>query len=241
MTILEIEELVKEFGGLTAIDDISFGLDAGHIYGLIGPNGAGKTTLFNLITGMLEPTRGEIRFTGETITEESPHVRSQHGIGRTFQVPNPFLEMTVRDNIRVGAYFSESDRSVDELTESAIDLIGFDDIQNTAADSLPIGQLKQLEIARALATDPQLLLLDEPAAGLNPTESQEIVDLLPRLLEEVDTIFLVEHDMDVVMNTAEHILALNEGRVIAEGSPSTVSQDDQVIEAYLGSEMIDNA
>jgi ABC-type branched-subunit amino acid transport system ATPase component len=241
MAILEIENLVKEFGGLTAIDEITFDLDTDHIYGLIGPNGAGKTTLFNLLTGMLEPTQGEIRFDEESIIEQSSHARSQLGIGRTFQVPNPFLEMTVKENIRVGAYFSESNRSVDELTESAIDLVGFSDIQNTTADSLPIGQLKQLEIARALATDPRLLLLDEPAAGLNPTESQEIIDLLPQLLEEVDTIFLVEHDMDVVMNAAEYIFALNEGRVIADGPPSAVGQDDQVIEAYLGSEMSDDA
>ena len=241
MTILEVDELTKSFGGLTAVDDVTFELESGQIYGLIGPNGAGKTTLFNIITGMLSPSQGDVRFNEGNITDEASHAISHRGIARTFQVPNPFEEMTVEENIRVGAYFSGTDRSVDDLTTAAIERTELTDLRDTLASSLSIGQLKRLEIARALATDPQLLMLDEPAAGLNPSEAQEIATLLPELLKEVDTILLVEHDMDVLMDVANPILVLNEGRLITIGSPEEISQNEEVIEAYLGPKVTNDA
>lgn len=237
-TILEVDGMTKRFGGLTALSDVSLTFERGRIYSLIGPNGAGKTTLFNCITGYHQPTEGTLRFDGEDITGLPPNKVNQCGIARTFQIVRAFEGMTVRDNVKVGAYFGQTDRdeSVKEITNRVLSVCELDQYADLQANTLPIGDAKRLEIAKAYATDPDLLLADEPSAGLNPTESKVLIDILEEIKETGVTICLVEHDMDTVMNISEHIYVLDNGKLLSQGTPNEVANDQRVIDAYLGTQ-----
>lgn len=234
--ILEIQGVTKRFGGLTALEDVSMTFDQGQIYSLIGPNGAGKTTLFNCITGYLDPTSGTVSFQGEDITGLSPVKVNKAGIARTFQIVRAFEGMTVRDNVKVGAYFGQADRNetVDDITDRVLETCKLQDLAEDEADTLSIGDAKRLEVAKAYATDPDFLLTDEPSAGLNPAESRTLIDILERIRETGVTICLVEHDMDTVMNISDRIFVLDNGQLISEGPPEEVANDPEVIDAYLG-------
>lgn len=236
MTLLSGRGVTKEFDGLVAVDHVDFEIEAGNIYSLIGPNGAGKTTLFNLITGYHPVTDGEITFQGEDITGLDPADVNQMGLARTFQLVQPFEGMTVYDNVRVGALFGAGDTDPDEATREALELTNLWDRRDETSQGLPIEGTKLLEIAKAVATQPELILVDEPAAGLNVTETQEVLSILRQLVENDVTVWLVEHDMDAVMDVSDHVFVLDAGKLIAQGPPSAVANDTRVIEAYLGSD-----
>jgi len=233
--LLAVSNLTRRFGGLLAVNSVSIAADEGRITGLIGPNGAGKTTLFGLISGFVAPNEGEIRYEGETITRLPTHERARRGIARTFQIVQPFAGLTVRENIVVGAHLRHRARA-DAL--AAADVVGRDvglgGMLDRPADTLTVAGRKRLELARALATEPKLLLLDEVLAGLNPTEIREIVPVIRKLCARGITIVMIEHVMQAVMSLSEHIFVLAEGRIIAEGTPAQVAADRAVIEAYLG-------
>ena len=237
MFLLEVKDLTKRFGGLVAVDSLSFTVSAGETVSIIGPNGAGKTTVFNLITGFYQPTSGEINFDGSNLVGSKPHEIALAGVGRTFQVVKPFRGLSVLENILVGAFARTGDRS--EARRIAQDIIEFTDLAvlgDALADGLPIGMRKRLELARSLATGPKLILLDEVMSGLNPTESKDAVNLIRRLRDErgISAVAGVEHVMQVVMSISDRVIVLNHGRRIAEGSPSQVIDNPDVIEAYLG-------
>ncbi len=250
MTLLEAVELSRTFGGVHAVEGLSFSLPKGGIHSIIGPNGAGKTTLFNLITGLLRPSRGRILFKGEDVTGLAPERLARLGISRTFQNLQVFFNMTVLENILVGRHlhlhrnpisallrlpgFRRAEVEARAQAERLLEEVGLGGLGSRPADSLPYGALKRLEIARALAADPELLLLDEPAAGCNERETREIAELLTRLAGRGITIVLVEHDMRLVMGISDHILVLDHGRKLAEGSAEEVRRDPRVVEAYLG-------
>jgi branched-chain amino acid transport system ATP-binding protein len=233
--LLEVDAVTKRFGGLTAVSAVSFGVADGEVVGLIGPNGAGKTTLFNLIAGALPPSSGRIRFADADITGEKPHRICRRGLARTFQIVRPFGGLSVLDNVMVGAFTRTRDRrtAYDEA-ERLLETTGLGRWRGAAARSLPIGLRKRLEVARALATRPRLLLLDEVMNGLNPTELTEMMALIRRLNTAGTTILLIEHVMAAVMSLCSRILVIHHGEKIAEAPPREIARDARVIEAYLG-------
>ena len=254
MALLAINNLNKAFGGLSALTNFNLELHPGELVGLIGPNGAGKTTVFNILTGVYEPTNGTITFNNQNITALKPYVITQRGIARTFQNIRLFSNLTVLDNVRI-AYHPNVKYSVASavtrtpsfyseegvLTQKAIDFLkifNLEDKMYEIAKNLPYGQQRRLEIARALATQPKLLLLDEPAAGMNPQETHDLMNLIKWIREEFDlTILLIEHDMSLVMGACERIYVLDYGIVIAQGTPTEIKANAKVIEAYLGEEV----
>ncbi|MCL0076599.1 ABC transporter ATP-binding protein [Dehalococcoidia bacterium] len=250
MALLEMSELTKAFGGLVAVADLALHVNKGEIAGLIGPNGAGKTTVFNVLTGVYPATRGKISFQGEDLLKLKPHQRVVSGIGRTFQQIRLFGASTVLDNVKIGLHcrshsgwigailrLPSQRREEQEVTESALgflDFVGLAGAQGELAYNLPYGHQRRLEIARALATEPTLLLLDEPAAGMNPQETEELMELIRRIRDTGITILLIEHDMKVVMGICERIVVLDHGVKIAEGTGKEIRRNKKVIEAYLG-------
>jgi branched-chain amino acid transport system ATP-binding protein len=233
--LLRIETVSKRFGGLLAVAKVSFDVAPGRITALIGPNGAGKTTLFSIISGFLAPDQGRIVFDGADITGEPPHRLARRGIGRTFQIVQPFAGLTVGENIAVGAHLSRQ-RRVDALAAAAelASSIGLGAQFDQPAATLTVAGRKRLELARALAIAPKLLLLDEVLAGLNPSEIRDMVPVIRNIAERGVTIVMIEHVMQAVMNLAEWVFVLAEGRIIAQGLPRQVTADQRVIEAYLG-------
>lgn len=251
MALLEIKNMTKTFGGLKAISDVTFSLEKGRIVSIIGPNGAGKTTFFNTLTGIYKPDGGTILFNGKSLVGLSPDKIAARGIARTFQNIRLFQEMTVVENILVGMHVKLKQTSLQTLfrlsfykkeesegEKEAVRLmkyVGLGDVGNELAKNLPYGDQRRLEIARALAADPLLLLLDEPAAGMNPQETEEITELFRNIRDDMGTtILLIEHDMRVVMNISEDICVMDYGEKIAEGTPAEIRANTRVIEAYLG-------
>jgi branched-chain amino acid transport system ATP-binding protein len=233
--MLEVRDLSKAFGGLKAVDNASLDVRAGEIVGLIGPNGAGKTTLFATIAGFHKPDTGRISLQGHDITGLAPHRICAAGMVRTFQITQPFARISVRENIMVGAYFRTADRhEAANLAEAVAAQVGMADQLDRPGSDLTVAGRKRLELARALATRPALLLLDEVMAGLNPTEIAEIVEVIREVRRAGVTILLIEHVMQAVTSLAERVYVLNQGRMIAEGTPATIAENPEVVEAYLG-------
>jgi branched-chain amino acid transport system ATP-binding protein len=250
MTILETDRLSIAFGGVRAIDEVNIAVEAGRVFSIIGPNGSGKTTLFNLISGIYTPDDGSIRFAGKSATGRPPDELARQGLSRTFQNLQIFYRMSVLENVMVGRHRHEQTGIFADLlhlpsvarqnetsanaARAALSRVGLADLANRAAGSLAYGALKRLEIARALATEPTLLLLDEPAAGCNPVETQEIDAVIRSVVKDGVTVVLVEHDMRLVMNISDRIHVLASGRTLAEGTPEQVRSNVAVIQAYLG-------
>lgn len=233
--MLAVHDISKSFGGLRALDHVTFSVGEGEIVALIGPNGAGKTTLFSVVSGFLPADEGNVTFEGSDITREPPHRICRLGLARTFQLAQPFAALSVRDNIAVGAHLhlAKRDEALARADEIA-SLLSLTEVLDQRADSLTVAFRKRLELARALATGPRMLLLDEIFAGLNPTELEAILPVIRRIRDGGVTIVLVEHVMQVVMRLSDRIVVLNNGSVISQGGPETVAADPVVIEAYLG-------
>jgi branched-chain amino acid transport system ATP-binding protein len=251
MSLLQVDGLGIHFGGIAAVDDLTFAIPEGRIYSIIGPNGAGKTTLFNIITGIYRPERGRIRLAGQDVTNLEPHRLARLGLSRTFQNLQVFFRLTALENVMVGRHLHESkgilahalrlpsvrraNRDAADKARELLKFVGLGSDAERIAGGLPYGALKRLEIARALASEPKLLLLDEPAAGCNPVETEEIDGLIQQVARTGTTVALVEHDMKLVMKISDHILVLARGRKLAEGSAAEVRTNPDVIRAYLGS------
>jgi len=233
--LLRVENVSKRFGGLLAVDNASFSAEAGRITALIGPNGAGKTTLFAAVSGFLPPTAGRIHYDGADITGQPPHTLARRGIARTFQIVQPFAGLTVRENIAVGSHLYRPARA-DALAAAAkiAEAVDLGPLLDRPAAALTVAGRKRLELARALAIEPRLLLLDEVLAGLNPSEVRDMVPVIRAIANRGVTIVMIEHIMQAVMSLAEHVFVLSEGRIIAEGMPYKIATDPRVVEAYLG-------
>lgn len=250
MNILELVSLRKEFGGLVATNDVNLGIEEGEIRGLIGPNGSGKTTLFNLITGFIRPTRGKVIWQGHDIAGQSPDTIAKKGLVRSFQLTTVFKEITALQNVVIARHLHnkasilgqifgrtnarEKEKAVEEKAISLLETMGIGDVKDEISGELPHGYQRALGIAITLATEPKLLLLDEPVTGMNPIETRDMMERIKMLRDSGITILLVEHDMKAVMTTCEKITVLNFGEKIAEGSPEEVSKNREVIKAYLG-------
>ncbi len=237
--ILKVEGVTKTFGGLAALKGVSFEVDEGTILGLIGPNGAGKTTLFNVIAGFYAPDKGEVLFAGEPVSHLKAYDVCHRGLARTFQVVKPFGNLSVLQNVMVGSFLrASSSEQAREQAMDAMEFVGLGGQENKVARSLTISDRKRLEVARALATRPRMLLLDEVMAGLNPTELTEMVEIIRRIRHSGVTLIVIEHIMAAIMNVSEQILVLHHGEKIAQGTPQEVARDKRVIEAYLGEEYL---
>lgn len=242
MSLLEGRKVTRRFGGIYALWQVDLSIEEGEILGLIGPNGAGKTTLFNVITGAFRPTSGSVTFEGREITGLRPHEICRLGIARTFQIPKPFPTMSVYENVFAASTFGSGKRRVttglDRDISFILERLGLSKKSQTEASRLTIFEQRMLEIARALATRPKLLLLDEVMAGLNPKETLQVLEIIGRLRQEGITIFMIEHNMRAIMGISDRVIVLNQGMKIAEGSPEAIGRDQRVIEAYLGEEYV---
>lgn len=251
MAMLEVTSLGISFGGLRAVDELSMKIEKGGLVGLIGPNGAGKTTVFNMLTGVYRPTDGGIRLDGQNLIGKKPHDICKLGVARTFQNIRLFSKLTVLDNVKTGLHnqvtytlaesllhigsYRKKERAMDERAMELLRVFGLEGVADYQAANLPYGKQRKLEIARALATDPKLLLLDEPAAGMNPNETGELMETIELVRKEFGvTVLLIEHDMKLVSGICEYLYVLNFGRLLAEGTPAEVLQNPEVVTAYLG-------